>query len=95
MCYNSKIKDIEDKIPDITNLATTTDLNSLINKVTNTISSISSLATTTVLTAVENKITDFSNLVKKANYDTNICDIEKISIMIMIISILLFKNSIS
>ena len=29
------------------------------------------------LTAIENKIPDFSNLVKKADYDTKISDIEK------------------
>ena len=31
--YNAKIKNIEDKIPDITNLATTSTLNAKINKV--------------------------------------------------------------
>ena len=31
--YNAKIKNIEDKIPDITNLATNTTLNAKINKI--------------------------------------------------------------
>ena len=35
--YNAKIKNIEDKIPDITNLATNTTLNAKINKVKNKI----------------------------------------------------------
>ena len=35
--YNDKIKDIEDKIPDITNLATNTTLNTKINEVKNEI----------------------------------------------------------
>ena len=35
--YNAKIKNIEDKIPDITNLATTTALNIKINKLKNKI----------------------------------------------------------
>ena len=33
--YNAKIKNIEDKIPDITNLANTTALNAKINEVKN------------------------------------------------------------
>ena len=36
--YNAKIKNIEDKIPDITNLATNTSLNAKINEVKNLIS---------------------------------------------------------
>ena len=33
--YNAKIKDIEDKIPSVTNLATTAALNSVKNKIPN------------------------------------------------------------
>ena len=54
--YNAKIKNIEDKIPDITNLATNVTLNGKINEVKNKILNITNLATTTALTAVENKI---------------------------------------
>ena len=43
--YNAKIKDIEDKIPGITNLATNTALNAKINEVKNGIPSITNLAT--------------------------------------------------
>ena len=57
------IKIIEDKIPDITNLATKTILNAKINEVNAKIPSIINLATTTALTAFENKIADVSNLV--------------------------------
>ena len=53
--YNAKIKNIEDKIPDITNLAATVALNAKINEVKNEISSITNLATTTALTAVREK----------------------------------------
>ena len=35
------------------------------------------LATTSVLTAAENKIPSISNLVKKADYDTKVKEIEK------------------
>ena len=51
----SKIKNIEDKIPDITNLATNASLNVKINEVKGERPSITNLATTTVLTVVENK----------------------------------------
>ena len=57
-----KIKDIEDKIPDITNLATTTAHNAKINEIQNGIHSISNLVTTDV--------------VIKADYDTEIKDIK-------------------
>ena len=63
--YDAKIKNIEDKIPDISNLATKSNLNTKINEVKNEIPSITGLATTSALTAVENKIPSTSNLVKK------------------------------
>ena len=44
--YNAKIKNIEDKISDITNLATKTTLNAKINGVKGEISSITKLTTT-------------------------------------------------
>ena len=62
---DAKIKKIEDKIPDITNLATDTTLNAKMNEVKGEITSITNLATTAALTAVENKIPNVSNLVKK------------------------------
>ena len=52
--YNAKIKDIEDKVPDITNLATTAALKGKTNEVKGKIPSITNLATTTGLTAVGN-----------------------------------------
>ena len=53
--YNSKIKNIEEKIPDITNLATKTTFNAKINEVKGEIANITNLATTSALTAVEIK----------------------------------------
>ena len=47
--HNAKIKDIEDKIPNITNFATNTTHNAKINEVKNEILSITNLATTTPL----------------------------------------------
>ena len=53
------------KVPSITNLATTSDLNAKMNEVKGKISNITNLATTITFTAVENKISNVSNLVKK------------------------------
>ena len=56
--------EVKDKIPSITNLATTTELNGKINEVKGNILNITDLDTTTSLTAVENKIPNVSYLVK-------------------------------
>ena len=64
--YNAKIKNIEDKIADITNVATIV-LNTKINEVKSEIPNITNLATTSALAAVENKIPSVSNLVKKTD----------------------------
>ena len=51
---NAKIQNIEDKVPDSTDLVTNTTLNSKINEVKNKIPSFNNLATsTTAFTAVE------------------------------------------
>ena len=90
--YNAKITEIENKFPDISNLATKTALATVENKISN----VSGLATKTALTAVENKIPDISNfatktvltnlsntvpditiLIKKSDYDTKIVEIER------------------
>ena len=74
--YNAKTKHIEDKIPDITHLATKTIFNTKINEIKLEIPSINSLPTTYALTAVENKIQNVSNLVKKTDYDTRVNETE-------------------
>ena len=58
------------------------------------IPNITNLATTTVLTAMENKIRNVSNLVKNTESNTNINEIERLLITI-IIHILLLQNVIS
>ena len=64
--YNAKIKNIEDKIPDITNLATKTTLNAKINEVKGEIPSITNLATNYVLddkiNEIKGKIPSATNL---------------------------------
>ena len=68
--YNSMIKNIEDKTPDITNLATKTTLNAKTNEVKGEIPSITNLATKNILNVVdyntkincmEQKITDHNH----------------------------------
>ena len=59
--YVFKIKNIEDKIPDITNLATNTTFNAKINKVKSKIPNITNLASTAALTAVKKEIPNVSN----------------------------------
>ena len=63
---------IENKIPDISNLATKTTLTTVENKILD----ISNLATKTALTTAENKIPDISSLVKKSDYNTKIAEAE-------------------
>ena len=81
--YIAKIKTIEDKIPDITNLATNASLNAKINEVKGEIPSITKLATTTALNAVENKIPSVTNLVKKKSTITQ--KLMKLNIKLLII----------
>ena len=50
--YNAKITEIENKIPDISNLATKTALTTVENKIPN----VTGSATKSALTAVENKV---------------------------------------
>ena len=68
--YNAKIKNIEDKIPDITNLVTKTSLNAKINEVEGEIPSITNLATTAALkfkiNDVKGKIPSITNLASTA-----------------------------
>ena len=54
--YNAKIKNIKDKIPDITNLATNTTLNTKIKEVKKEIPIITNIATTTALNATTNAV---------------------------------------
>ena len=54
--YNTRIKDIEEKILDTTDLATNTTLNIKINGVINEVPSITNLATTAGLNAKTNEV---------------------------------------
>ena len=59
--YQTDKTELENKIPDVSNLVKKVKLTGLENKIPD----VSNLATKTALTAVENKISSVSNLVKK------------------------------
>ena len=93
--YNAKIKNIEEKIPDITNLATKTTLNAKLNEVKGEIHNITNVATTSALTAVENEIPNVSNLLKKLTMAQKLVKLKRNLLIIIMINILLLQNLIS
>ena len=75
--YNAKIKNIENKIPDITNLATNTTLNAKINKFKGKIPSITNLVTNASLNAKINEVrSEIPNITNLATNTTKIYEIE-------------------
>ena len=88
---NEVVKKTEYKMPDITNLATKTILNTKINEVKTEISSIIGLATASALTAVENEIPNVRNLVKKT-MTQKLMKLERKLLIITMINILLLQN---
>ena len=71
------MKNIENQIPDITNLATNVSLNTKIKWIKDEILSVINLATTAVLTSFEYKKPSISNLVKRTDCNTKVNKIEK------------------
>ena len=70
--YQTDQTELENKIPDVSNLVKKTKLTELQNKIPD----ISNLATKTALTAAENEIPSVSDLANKTNYNTKITEIE-------------------
>ena len=68
--YNTKISEIEDRIPDTGGLVKKTGYNTKITETEDKIPDISNLATRTALTSVENKMPDISNLATKTALTT-------------------------
>ena len=109
--YNAEIKNIEDKTPDITKLATNTTLNVKINEVKNEISSITNLATTALngkINQVKNKTPNIINLAPTAAFTAvenkipNACNLPKkmtsiikLLLIMIMINMLLLKNLIN
>ena len=63
--YNTKITEIENKIPDTSNLATKTALTSVENKIPDTSNLVKKTDYNTKITEIESKIPNISNLVTK------------------------------
>ena len=70
-------KQLENKIPDTSDLVKKADYNTKIIEIEGNIPDVSSLGTKTALTTVENKIPDVSNLFSNTDYNTKITEIEK------------------
>ena len=71
-----KIRKIDKKIPDVSDLIKKADFDAKVTEIEGKIPSISGLATNSALTSVENKILDVSSLVKKTDNNTKISEIE-------------------
>ena len=67
---NTKITEIENKIPDTSSFAKKADYNTKITKIEDKIPNTTNLATKTALITVENKIRDISNLATKTALNT-------------------------
>ena len=76
--YNAKMKNIGDKIPDITNLATKATLNAKINEAKGGILSTTNLAANTSLTAVENKMNMLAIQSKKLTITQKLMKLKRI-----------------
>ena len=88
--YNARIKNIENKIPDTTSLATNITFNAKINEVKREISSITNLATTAVLNTRINKIKD--KIPSNTNLTTTTTALTAVEIQIPIVSNLVKKT---
>ena len=80
--YETKIGNLELKIPDVSGLLQVSSFNSKVNELENKIKTaeskpdISNLTTKSSLTAVENKIPDVNGFVKKTDYSAKITSIK-------------------
>ena len=85
--YNAKIKNIEDKISDITNAATHASLNAKINEVKGETPNVTNLMITNDLSALS-----VSNLVKKLTITQNLMTRKRKVLIIITINILRLQN---
>ena len=87
-----KIRKIDKKIPDVSDLIKKADFDAKVTEIEGKIPSISGLATNSALTSVENKIPDVSSLVKRQITIQRLVKL-KIKLMITIMTnILLLQN---
>ena len=91
--YNTKITEIEDKIPDSSSFVKKTDYNTKITEIEGKIPDISGLAPKAALTTVENKIPSITGLVKqKQTTILRLLILKIFSIIIIMINMLLLQN---
>ena len=74
--FNTKVTEIEGKIPNITGLATNSELTAVENKIPDVSSLVKKTDFSTKVTEIEGKIPDVSSLVKKTDYATEIANIK-------------------
>ena len=74
--FNTKVTEIEGKIPDISDLATKSALSVVENKITDVSSLVKKTDFNANATEIEGKIPDISNLVKKTDLNTKVTEIE-------------------
>ena len=74
--FNTKVTEIEGKIPNVSSFLLTSVFNSKITEVENKTPDFKNLASKTEVTATENKIPNISNLVLKTDYAAKITKIK-------------------
>ena len=74
--FDTKVTEIEGKIPSINGLATSSALTAVENKIPDVSSLVKKTDFNTKVTEVEGKIPDVSSLVKKTDYGTEIANIK-------------------
>ena len=70
--FNTKVTEIEGKIPDISGLATKSALTVVENKISDVSSLVKKIDFNTKVTEIQGKIPDVSSLVKKTDLDTRL-----------------------
>ena len=74
--FNTKVTEIEGKIPYISSLATKSVLTVIENKIPDVSSLVKKTDFNTKVTEIEGKIPDLTNLVKKTDFNTKVTEIE-------------------
>ena len=89
--YKAKIKNIEDQIPDVANVATNASGNAKTNEVKGEIPNITNLATTTALIAVENNYLMLIIWSKKLTTIQKLMKLKRVLLIMIMINILLVQ----
>ena len=89
--YKAKIKNIEDQIPDVANVATNASGNAKTNEVKGEIPNITKLATTTALIAVENNYLMLIIWSKKLTTIQKLMKLKGVLLIMIMINILLVQ----